>query len=326
MDTQHSAESTPSLETLPESPERRQVERRGPQRRSPERRRVERRDHERRRVDRRNPDRRTSERRVPERRKSDRRRTERRGPQRRSSERSNVRDVSIPGLKIYLRGRESRWPLVVRSAERQTGWRVYHDLSVEESERGGTTLHYQGKPYRIDTIEECSDTSWTYRLKRWPRDEVWQHLVRLTPEDFARDMAEKKAFARARELEEISIYYEFLLGFLPSRLQNRAAEVLRFSPEHASRTNAVLEFAVFFALAAWMTMALARSLARGDSGLTNASFVVVFTYWLLAVEGLVRYGHALATQGPCGLFALEVAEKVLLFLRRGKRTPNNTTD
>ena len=217
-------------------------------------------------------------------------------------------DLSIPGLGIYLRNAEGAWPIVLRSATRREDWKVYRSLSVPESARGGTTLLYQGRAYRIDE-EEQGDGAWIYRLKKWPEGDVWHRVVRLTAEDLAREAAEKREFARARKLEEISIYYEFLLGFLPVRTQIRIARRLRFSPEHASRKNALLEFLVALPLSILMMLISWQS---------PSALGIALLFWLLTVEGIVRYGHVLAKQGPCGLFLLEIVERLYLLIRRKK--------
>jgi macrodomain Ter protein organizer (MatP/YcbG family) len=217
-------------------------------------------------------------------------------------------DLSIPGLGIYLRNAEGAWPLILRSATRREDWKVYRSLAVHESARGGTTLLYQDRAYRIDEEEE-GDGAWIYRLKKWPEGEVWHRVVRLTAEDLAREASEKKAFARARKLEEISVYYEFLFGFLPVRTQIRIARHLRFSPEHASRKNALLEFLVSLTLSILMMLISWQS---------PSGFGAALLFWLLTVEGFVRYGHVLAKQGPCGLFLLEIVERFYLLIRRKK--------
>lgn len=217
-------------------------------------------------------------------------------------------DLSIPGLGIYLRNAEGAWPVILRSATRREDWKVYRSLIVHESARGGTTLLYQGRAYRIDEEEE-GDGAWIYRLKKWPEGDAWHRVVRLTAEDLAREAAEKREFARARKLEEISVYYEFLLGFLPVRTQIRIARRLRFSPEHASRKNALLEFLVSLPLSILMMLISWQS---------PSALGIALLFWLLTVEGVVRYGHVLAKQGPCGLFLLEIAERLYLLIRRKK--------
>lgn len=224
------------------------------------------------------------------------------------SPRQTVGDLSIPGLGIYPGGEDSPWPLVIKSSTSREDWKTFRPLSVHERERGGTTLIYQDRAYRIDEAGVTRAGVWTYRLKPWPEGEPWHRVVRLTAADVAREAAEKQAFAKARDLEQISIYYECLLGFLPARIQNQLAQRMRFSPEHASRKNAYLQFLVFVVVSMFMAAAIWAAGLGGGSSPVIGTWQGAFLSVALMIEGFVRWGHILAKNEPCGLFLLEACD------------------
>jgi hypothetical protein len=233
----------------------------------------------------------------------------------------SIGDLSIPGLGIYPGGEDSPWPLVIKSSTPREDWKTFRPLSVHERERGGTTLIYQDRAYRIDEAGVTRAGVWTYRLKPWPEGEPWHRVVRLTAADMAREAAEKQAFAKARHLEQISIYYEFLLGFLPARIQNQLAQRMRFSPEHASRKNAYLQFLVFLVVSMFMTAAIWAAGLRGGSSPLIGSWMTAFLSVYLMIEGFVRWGHIQAKNEPCGLFLLEACD--WLYQRLSRRLRRN---
>jgi hypothetical protein len=228
----------------------------------------------------------------------------------------SIGDLSIPGLGIYPGGEDSPWPLVIKSVTPREDWKTFRPLSVHERERGGTTLIYQDRAYRIDEAGVTRAGVWTYRLKPWPEGEPWHRVVRLTAADVAREAAEKEAFAKARHLEQISIYYEFLLGFLPARIQNQLAQRMRFSPEDASRKNASLQFLVFVGISGLMTAGIwASLLGSGSPPPLRAALLSVY----LMIEGFLRWGHVQAQNEPCGLFLLEACDWLYQRLSRRLR-------
>jgi hypothetical protein len=226
-----------------------------------------------------------------------------------------IGDLSIPGMGIYPGDEDQPWPLVIRSSTPREDWKVFHPLSDPEHERGGTTLLYKDQAYLIDQAGVTRAGVWTYRLKPWPVGEAWHRVVRLTPEDMAREAAEKQAFEKARQLEEISIYYEFLLGFLPARVQIKLAEHMRFSPTDASRKNAFLQFIGGMGLCVLMTAAVVGA-GMGGGGAALGAWLLSVVFACLMGEGFLRWGHIHATHEPLGLYLLEVCDRLYLRLRR----------
>ena len=217
-------------------------------------------------------------------------------------------DYTIPGLRIQKNVNPGPWEMTIRATSQQKDWTLHREKKFYEPMVMDTTIQYDGQFYRIHEEEE-TPSGWVYRLKAWPRGEIMHRIVELTAEKVAEVQAEKTKIERMGKLSDISVYYEFLLGFLPARIQNKLAERLYFSPEHASRKNALLEFLVFFGLS---VLSVAVVL-----GVKSMSLLVMgWGIYALALEGFVRWAHILGTNEPLGLYILEVADRLWQRLKR----------
>ena len=207
-------------------------------------------------------------------------------------------DTSIPGMRIRLGNMGEPWALTVRTAERQADWvlerrTLVDKISIKEVP---TTILYQGQYFRV-LEEEEADQSWIYRMVPCPDGEQHIHLIELSREWLARRNAERKADASVLKRAEISATYEILLGWLPSRIQEKMSERLLFSPDDASRKQSFWQFFIFIGLGpACIPMALVSSLFGFLSPLS----------FLLAFEGIVRGMHLTTSGHACGFLPGEL--------------------
>lgn len=211
-------------------------------------------------------------------------------------------NYTIPGLRIQKNIDSGPWELTIRATERQTEWTIFREKKHYEPMVMDTTIHYEGRFYRIHEEEESAG-GWIYRLNVRPPGEIMHKIVELTAEKVAEVQTEKKELDRMMTLNTISIYYEIFLGFLPARIQNNLAERLHFSPEDASRKNALLEFFFFFGCTALATILIFA---------VKSTFFLLMGFGILglALEGFVRWGHILASNEPLGLYILEVLDRI----------------
>lgn len=218
-------------------------------------------------------------------------------------------DYAIPGFRIQSYDFAAQWLLVIRVAEKQAGWVVHsEDIYSLESTQMATTIRYREELFRIDEAEE-TPSGWVYRLTLWPPNEVIARVVELTPEAIAQERKERENLRRDARLSTPSFFYEFVFGFLPARVQNQMAERIFFSPADASRKSGLVQFFVFFMLAAFSLIgAVAAMYAFSESAgdfLANS-----FIFFVLAVEGGVRWGHAASADRPLGFTPLELLDRL----------------
>lgn len=222
-------------------------------------------------------------------------------------------DFSMPGLRVYVQSGRDTYSVVIRSNERQEDWQVYLEDNDQDGALPGTTLIYKGNDYKIASVIQASNRSWVYRLNPWPHYETWYQVVELTPEKVRKRLKEKRASERLRKLSEISRYYEGFLGFLPGRWQEWLGNLCHFSPEQASRKNALMEYFVVFPVCAIGVLGPFRDFVASS---IYAGLMVVLFFFLLAFEGAIRWGHISASSGPCGILVLEAVAWVLRVLWR----------
>lgn len=217
-------------------------------------------------------------------------------------------DYTIPGMRIQKNPPSSPWALVIRCARKQEDWVPLKSRKFFDHKLMDTTIKYQGKFYRIHELEE-TESGWVYRLAPWPRGEIMCRTVELDLEKMELARLEKEDVKRMERRVAISPYYELFLGFLPARLQDKLAETWYFSPEQASRKNALAEFLVFFSV---LAVTVAVILGYGDPNAILRGCL----YCLLAFEGLIRWAHVLGSNEPFGLILLEAADRLGVFLWR----------
>lgn len=219
-------------------------------------------------------------------------------------------DYSIPGLRIQSYDFAAQWLLVIRATEMQEDWVVYHEGShPHKASQLATTIRYKKELYCIGDAQE-TPSGWVYGLMFWPLDEVIARLVELTPEGMARDREEREELRRQTCHSTSSIFYEFVFGFLPARVQNRMAERIFFSPADASRKSGLVQFLFFCILTAVSLIgAVAAMYAYSDTAV--GLLVNSFLFFVLAVEGAVRWGHAASADQPFGFTPLELLDRLL---------------
>lgn len=213
-------------------------------------------------------------------------------------------DYSIRGLGIQPHCRNAEWALVIRSEKRQEDWVAYtprrHAFDITQLD---TAIRYRGKLYRIMNVDE-KPSGWTYRLVNWPQGENFQSVVDLAPEAFAKAQAERALLKRSHRLSAWSVYYEFLFGFLPARLQDQLGVPFCFDPAEASRRSGAVEFLLCFVL----TILAANQVLR----YSNSHYVLPgIILPLLAIEGAIRWGQATVSDRPIGCLLMEVFDLLL---------------
>lgn len=217
-------------------------------------------------------------------------------------------DYSIPGMRIRA-GRDGEpWALVVQSAERQSEWVEELATVVERisNPRTPTAIHYQDQYYRIDEVER-TESGWTYRMTAWPDGEPRLHTFELDRAQIRADKIEKDLMARDVHEGRAAILWGWLLGWLPSPIQNDLAEHHNFSPADASRVQAFIQF-IFMLGFTWAgTGGLFAGFHLGHTGPIGTLW---FSFAMVA-EGAIRYGHTLVTQEPCGFWPLELVHRLL---------------
>ena len=108
--------------------------------------------------------------------------------------------------------------------------------------------------------------------------------------------ARRKEYVRVDVLTRLSIFYELLLGWLPGGVQQKIANRLYFSPEDASRKNALVEL-----LFGFYTYHVCFSQ-------NNYQFFYVSMF--LLADGLLRWVHVSCSDRPLGLFPVEIVGRI----------------
>lgn len=213
---------------------------------------------------------------------------------------TTVADHSIPGMAIRCPDVGGDWSLVVSCVERQEDWNVYRKAEVGEPMSLGSALHYHGEFHRVCDEERVGER-WVYRAQPWPDGVAFGRIVELTPDAVVRKRAEQARFERMIRLNERSQWYEFVFGFLPARIQESLADRWEFSPEEASRKSAFLELIGAFC-ATCLSMAFMFA-SGGGLGLTWALLI-------LLLGAYARWGHAVASGEPIGMWLLEGLDRL----------------
>lgn len=222
-------------------------------------------------------------------------------------------DYSIPGMRIRVGGED--WALVVQSAERQAEW-VEELKSVVErisNPRTPTAIHYGDQYYRIDEVEQ-TDSGWVYRMSVWPEGEPRIRVFELDVAHICHGEIDKERLARDVREGHGAIVWAWVLGWLPSPMQNELAEKYNFSPADASRVQAFIQCLVMLAFTWTGTGGLFAGFTRGHVGPIGTLW---FTF-AITLEGAIRYGHTLVTQEPCGFWPVEVVHRMLFPKQHGE--------
>jgi hypothetical protein len=219
-------------------------------------------------------------------------------------------DFSIPGLRIQVYDPPQPWALVVRSAEQREEWvaRTWDEAEhkVLTAKPVETTIVYRGRSYRILEVTQ-TPKGWLYRMEFWPENETQFRIVELSPKAWAKREAEQRQFERMVRLSRISPFYEFLVGWLPSRIQEDLSERWEFSPEGASAKNAYIQY---MGCMCACIISILLIFAGGP-------FTPVAIFFYFAAEGFVRHGHVTMAESPCGFPLLELADWLYVRLARG---------
>ncbi|NQU41914.1 hypothetical protein HQ520_01420 [bacterium] len=223
-------------------------------------------------------------------------------------------DFSVPGMRIYRQNETSPWPVIVHTAVGQARWEVYSNQPGFLPGLVVPTLLYEGRDYCIAEAEEGASGAWVYRLKPWPKGEVWQRVVELNRKTIEEKERRERQMAREELWSHRSAYYDLFLGFLPGRLQDFLGEKLHFSAEEASRKNALVEYFVVFPLCFVGFIEPLEFIVSGEFYTPLGAGLGLFA---LAVEGALRWGHVVSSNRPCGLLALEILDGILRFATAG---------
>ena len=146
-------------------------------------------------------------------------------------------DYSIPGMRVEVKHPPEPWALIVRSSRKQEDWVLHSEqyggnkLFMQHVE---TIVVHQEKGYWIYEEEE-TESGWIYRMKLAPEGEPRRKVVELSAEKMGFAEEEKQEFVRVRRLTGGARYYEWAIGWLPARVQEKLSERWLFSPESASR-------------------------------------------------------------------------------------------
>ncbi|MCE5230232.1 hypothetical protein LLG95_11625 [bacterium] len=201
-------------------------------------------------------------------------------------------DYSIPGMRI--RPTESGELLVQSSV--QQDWVEELPTVVERisNPRVPTAIHYQNQFYRIDSVEQ-SETGWIYRMTPWPENELRLNTFELDADHIRTETADTARLKRDVDQAHVMVVWAWLLGWLPSPIQNRLAERINFSPADASRVEAFVQMALGLGLTWLYIMAPPYG----------------WLFFLATLEGGFRWMHCSITQEPIGFWPLEAATRLI---------------
>lgn len=215
------------------------------------------------------------------------------------TEQATVTDCSIPGLWIGVYESANPWALVVKSAAERKDWAVYSSRVEDRVSptKTPTAILYKGKHYRIH--EACQkDGQWVYSMKPWPEGTTCLHIVELDRMKLEEEQKAKRDYRRMDLEHRISPIYDYLLGWLPSRVQWKLSERWGFEPDSASMKNAIL----CCLLAVPLGLAVIPSRSFG-----------LFALWVyFFLESVGRFAHAYTSEGPAGMLLAEVADRAYM--------------
>lgn len=212
-----------------------------------------------------------------------------------------ARDYSIPGLRIQRGLPGEPWALIIRAAEAQSDWvleptRAEDRVSIKETP---TTFLYHGQAYRL--IErEMAEAGWIYRLTPCPEGETWHHVVELSREAWLARKSEAADDRRQMNQIRRSAGYEIIYGWLPARVQENLSDRRLFSPEWASRKQALLQ--LYLCLGSLLPMLLIVARLH--------SYILLLAWFCVAIDGAGRWAHVMTSNQPCGLIPLELADRI----------------
>lgn len=215
-------------------------------------------------------------------------------------------DYSIPGMRIHIRPEESEWDLIVRSVEERTDW-MLDFVHLEEQMQSGvipTTISYRGQSYRIYEVDQVND-GWIYRMKRCPSGETHRRWFELSREAIERAIAEDRKHRRELAKVRASVYYDWMLGWLPATVQYDLADHMNFDPAGASSKNAFVE------LACGVFLGVAGLILMFTSGAWESAVAGVY----VVCEALVRCGHSQMSGRPLGFLPLEAMARTFKVYR-----------
>lgn len=199
-------------------------------------------------------------------------------------------DYSIPGMRIRVGGPGEQWALVVRSKTRQIDWVEELPSVVERisQPRVPTAIHYQDQFYRIDSAEQ-TENGWIYRMTVWPLNEPRLSIFELDRAHIQAEAAEASQLRVDVEKAHTAVVWAWLLGWLPSAIQNHLAEPMNFNPGDASRIQAFVQSVVCLGLT-WLYIMTPP---------------MGWIFFFITLEGSFRWMHTLVTREPCGFWLLE---------------------
>ncbi len=199
-------------------------------------------------------------------------------------------DYSIPGLRIRQPQPPTGWALIVESNDSLEGWIAHDDDPYRPTDLDPMILYRDGC-YRI----EPGEIGWRYYLNPLAEEDHRLHKIVLEASHWLRERGEQAEQRAILESAYRNSKYEWLLGWLPARSQERLSDALHFSPAEATRKMGFLELLLGCASAG-----IAIPLAIG--GQPALPFLVPL--WL-CVEGMLRWTQGSFAEEALGLLILE---------------------
>lgn len=208
-------------------------------------------------------------------------------------------DRTIPGMEILTPEPPHPWALIVRADKRQTEWRIFSDRLEDklDPQSAPTVILYWDAAYRIER-EVLNDDGWTYFMRPWPEHATMFHRYELSNASIESRKLEQKEMRDDIRKAEVAIFYDYLVGFLPSRTQYQLSETMGFDPIEATRHSAILGYFVGFALCfgGWIF---------------GIPFQITFSLGLLFfLDGLARWAWVITGEKANGFLILELIDHI----------------